>query len=263
MSNNATDELLNYINAILADYATTCGVEPFNGQIIIAEDMRKSYLALRGNKADKNAQNLHDIQRYHGLTVQPSNESDTFTILLNKDYIVESINKGNIDWVGTLVHEATHVNDFKDYYKIVSPRSWDELYEYGLHRTFLLWTEFHARAIGHYFLRKYTLNDFRSTDHIPHIMNTELPFQIKYMVQEMNSTDDPDRQLYVVVHFLGRLAVWQHLYPTTFDANFIKGLTNTNPWMEEIYYLFTKYDTIEGIHPHFGEFDAIMDKYFP
>ena len=121
MSNNATDELLSYINTILADYAATCGVEPFNGQIIIADDMRKSYLSLRGD---------------------------------------ESINKGNIDWVGTLVHEATHVNDFKDYYKIVSPQSWDELYEYSLHRTFLHWTEFHARAIGHYFLRKYTLNNF-------------------------------------------------------------------------------------------------------
>lgn len=183
--------------------------------------------------------------------------------LLNKDYIVESINKGNIDWVGTLVHEATHVNDFKDYYKIVSPQSWDELYEYSLHRTFLHWTEFHARAIGHYFLRKYTLNNFRSTAHIPHIMNTELPFQVEYMVKEMNSTNDPDRQLYVVVHFLGRLAVWQHLYPTAFDANFINELTNTNPWMEEIYYLFTKYDTLEGIHPHFGEFEAILDKHFP
>lgn len=43
MSNNATDELLSYINTILADYAATCGVEPFNGQIIIADDMRKSY----------------------------------------------------------------------------------------------------------------------------------------------------------------------------------------------------------------------------
>ena len=94
-------------------------------------------------------------------------------------------------------------------------------------------------------------------------MNTELPFQVEYMVKEMNSTNDPDRQLYVVVHFLGRLAVWQHLYPTAFDANFINELTNTNPWMEKIYYLFTKYDTLEGIHPHFGEFEAILDKHFP
>ena len=58
MSNNATDELLSYINTILADYAATCGVEPFNGQIIIADDMRKSYLSLRGDKASENAQYL-------------------------------------------------------------------------------------------------------------------------------------------------------------------------------------------------------------
>lgn len=262
MSNNATDDLLRYINTILADYASTCEVEPFNGQIIITEDMAKSYLSLRSDKVNRNAQYLDDLQHYHGLTVQPANESGTFTILLNIDYIIESINKGNIDWVGTLVHEATHVNDFQDYYKIVSPNSWDELYEYGLHRAFLHWTEFHARAIGHYFLRKYSLNDFKSSSHIPHILNTELPFHIQYMVKEMNSTDDPNMQLYVVVHFLGRLAVWQHLYPSTFDDRFIKELTRSNPWMEEIYYLFTKYEKLVDIQPHFCEFEAILDKHF-
>lgn len=262
MSNNATDKLFDFISTILDDYASTCGVEPFDGQVIIAEDMAKTYLSLRGDKADRDTHDPNDIQRYHGLTVQPADESSTFTILLNKDYIVQSNNQGNIDWVGTLVHEATHVNDFKDYHKIVSPKSWDELYKFSLHRAFLHWTEFHARAIGHYFLRKYSLDNFKSSSHVPYILSTELPFHIQYMVNEMNATNDADRQLYVVAHFLGRLAVWQHLYPSTFNAKFIKDLTNSNPWMEEIYYLFTKYDKLDGIQPHFGDFEAILDKHF-
>lgn len=109
MSNNATDELLSYINTILADYAATCGVEPFNGQIIIADDMRKSYLSLRGDKASENAQYLNDIQRYHGLTVQPSSGSDTFTILLNKDYI---LGQGFLHMIQNVVNTDTVVQDF-------------------------------------------------------------------------------------------------------------------------------------------------------
>lgn len=262
MNNETTNQLLCYFQSILDDYASSCGVEPFDGQIIIAEDMAKTYLSVRCCDASDCDVNLSDIQKYHGLTVQPISNDGLFTIILNKDYIVDCINKNNIDWVGTLVHEATHVNDFKDYFKLVLPKSYDELYKYSLHRVFLHWTEFHARAIGHYFLRKYSLDDFKSTVHIDHIVNTEMPFHIQNLVEKLNSTNDADSQLYVVTHFLGRLAVWQYLYPHIFDSTFIKKLTNNNPWMEELYYFLIKYNTLEEIQPHFQEFEAILDKHF-
>ena len=142
------------------------------------------------------------------------------------------------------------------------PESYDELYDFDKHRMFLHWTEFHARAIGHYFLRKYTFEDFKDPVHIEHIVNTELPFQINYMAEEVSKTDDADRQLYVIVHFLGRIAVWQHLYPTTFNDKFIHQLTNNNPWMEELYDLLTQYDSLEGIYPHFDEMEDILNKHF-
>lgn len=256
------DEYKNIIQNVLQDYALTCRVEPFNGEVIISKDMAKSYTKLRGDLVENGTVNLDDIQRYHGLTVQPIVDDGTFTILLNETYIKESTKKQNVDWLGTLVHEAVHVNDFKDYFKIVSPNSYDELYDYNQHRMFQYWTEFHARAIGHYFLRKYTLLNFENISHIENLINVELPFQINYMVNEVSATDNVDRQMYVIVHFLGRLAVWQYLYPDIFDTRFIKQLMNSNSWMEELYYLLIKYDTLENIHPHFKEIEDILNKHF-
>ena len=261
MSNN-NHEFIDIMEKLLSDYASTCNVDFFDGQIIVSENMQESYLDLRKDLVEEGKINISNLDKYHGLTVQPSSADGLFTILLNKKYILESIAKNNVDWIGTLIHEAVHVNDFKLYFNLVEPNSYDELYDYNLHRMFLYWTEFHARAIGHYFLRKYALEDFKSTVHLDNLLNTELPFQINYMVTQMNTTEDPDSQMYTVVHFLGRLAVWQYLYPNTFNATFISEMLNSNPWMEELDYLLINYKTLEEIYPHFNEIEAILDSYF-
>ena len=202
-----SEQLLNIVSNILWDYASTCGVEPFNGNVIFADSIADSYKNIRNDLVKEGKTNLNELNNYHGLAVQPLENDGAFTILLNKEYVLESVTQNNVDWIGTLVHEATHVNDFKDYFKIIQPKSYDELYEYDLHRIFLYWTEFHARAIGHYFLRKYTLEDFKNISHVDHILNIELPYHINYLVQEVGATQNADRQMYVIAHFLGRLAV--------------------------------------------------------
>lgn len=262
MDKNNSEQLLNIINGILSDYASTCGVEPFVGKVIIADDMADSYKKIRNDLIEKGKINLDELNKYHGLTVQPLENDGEFTILLNSEYVLETVTKNNVDWIGTLVHEATHVNDFKDYFKIIKPKSYDELYEYDLHRVFLYWTEFHARAIGHYFLRKYALENFKDISHIDYILNTELPYHINYLVQEVGATQDADRQMYVIVHFLGRIAVWQYLYPETFNSDFICELTNSNPWMKDLYDIFVNYKSLEEIYPHFDEVEEIIMNHY-
>lgn len=182
--------------------------------------------------------------------------------MLNSEYVLETVTKNNVDWIGTLIHEAAHVNDFKGYFKIIRPKSYDELYEYEPHRIFLYWTEFHARAIGYYFLRKYTLRNFKDVCHIEHILNAELPYQINYLVQEVGITPDADRQMYVIVHFLGRISVWQYLYPETFNSSFICELINNNPWMKDLYDMFVNYKSLEEIYPHFDEVEEIIMNHY-
>ena len=260
MSENKSNEFLALMERVLQDYETLCKVAPFDGDIILAENMGTSYSELRKDLVDNGTTNPSNLQDYNGLTVQPKAENGFFTILLNRNYILKCFQNNNVDWIGTLVHEAVHVNDFKDYFNLIKPESYDELYEYEKHRIFLYWTEFHARAIGHYFLRKYTLEDFKDDKHLNHLINIELPFQVNYMVQEVSATNDMDRQMYVIVHFLGRLAIWQYLYPTIFDDEFIGELTNQNPWMKDLLNLFLKCDTIEKAYSHFKEIEELLEK---
>ena len=262
MSEQINNKIVDIIQAVLGDYASSCKVAPFDGQIMIEEDMGTAYSKLRNDLVESGKTSLLNINDYHGLTVQPKDTDGPFTILLNKKYILLSMENNNVDWLGTLVHEAVHVNDFKDYFNLVAASSYDELYEFSLHRIFLYWTEFHARAIGHYFLRKYTLVNFESQDHLEHLINEELPFQINYMVTHVGATMNADSQMYTIVHFLGRLAVWQHLYPDVFTSDFISELTNSNPWMEELYNWFVGYEKLEDIAPHFNEIESLLDEHF-
>ena len=262
MSDGTNNEFMRVIQDVLQDYATTCAVDSFDGQVIVADNMADAYIELRRDLVENGTRDISDIHEFHGLTVQPIEANGKFTILLNKVYIMESLNKQNVNWLGTLVHEAVHVNDFKDYFNLILPDSYDELYSYDKHRMFLYWTEFHARAIGHYFLRKYTLGDFKATVHLENLLNYEMPHQIQYMVKEVGATDDMDRQMYVVVHFLGRLAIWHHLYPDTFNSMFMKQLFRGNPWMEELFDFLIRYEKLEDIYPYFDDMEEILDKHF-
>lgn len=262
MSNDTKNQLLSVVQEVLQDYSSFCDVEVFDGNVIITDNMADAYIELRRDLVDNGKRDISDIQQFHGLAVQPIETNGIFTILLNKDYIVESENKGNVDWLGTVVHEAVHVNDFKSYFNLVRPDSFDELYDYDQHRMFLYWTEFHARAIGHYFLRKYTLTDFKSKVHLNNLMNYELPYQIEYMVKEVSATDDMDRQMYVIVHFFGRLAVWQHIYPDIFNSSFMEKLLGNNPWMKELYCFLIGYETVEEIYAYFDDMEDILNKHF-
>ena len=44
--------------------------------------------------------------------------------------------------------------------------------------------------------------------------------------------------------------------------NFIEQMTNNNPWMKEIFDVFTAYDTLKEIYPHFQEITNILDEHF-
>ena len=243
---------------ILDDYSVTCKTEKIDCNIIIDDDMAGAYTRVRPDLVEKNKISLLDINQYHGLTIAPYEINDKFTILINLNYINDSLAKNNVDYVGTVVHEAVHVNDFKNYFKIVQAKSYDELFDYHQHRLFQYWTEFHARAIGHYFLRKYTLDNFKDEIHLNILVNYELPYQLNYMVSEVANTDNNDQKMYVIVHFLGRLAVWRFLYPNFFNDEFINNLTCQNVWIKNLFYFFIENDSLEKVYANFYKMHEII-----
>lgn len=259
MSNNTYSTVQKLIDTLLDDYATSHGVAPFDGDIIISSDMEESYKSVLGTRININPC-PPNIESYHGLTLPPVDDDQTFTILINARYIDPSMR--NIDWTSTLIHEITHVYDFKEYFKIVSPKAFDELFDDTLHPIFNNWTEFHSMAAGHYYLRKYAIPNFKSPQHIDTILNFELPNAAYQMSSIFGTTNNTARIKYVIVRFLARLAVWQYLFPEVFNAAFIAQIMGGNHWMVDLFKLLTKYSTLESAYPHFDEIQAIWETQF-
>ena len=258
MSNNTYSTVQELIDALLDDYVISRGVAPFDGDIIISSNMEESYKSVLGTRINKNPCPLN-IESYHGLTLPPD-DGQLFTVLINARYVDPSMR--NIDWISTLIHEITHVYDFKEYYKLVSPEAFDELFDDTLHPIFNNWTEFHSMAIGHYYLRKYAIPNFKSLQHIDTILNFELPTAAQQMSSIFGTTNNTTRIQYVVVRFLARLAVWQYLFPTVFNEALISQIMGGNYWMVDLFKLLTKYSTLESAYPHFDEIQSIWETQF-
>lgn len=87
MSKKTNNEINNIIQSVLQDYALTCGVTPFNGKVIITEDMAKSYLDLRSDLVQNGMSDMREssgpmssvcegkMQRDSAMTVRLSGRS--------------------------------------------------------------------------------------------------------------------------------------------------------------------------------------------
>lgn len=259
MSNATYFTIQELIDMLLGDYVTSCRAAPFDSNIVISSNMEQSYKSVLGTRIGKNPC-PHNIESYHGLTLPPVDDNQTFTILINARYVDPSMR--NIDWISTLIHEITHVYDFKEYFNIVSPKTFDELFDDTLHPIFNNWTEFHAMAVGHYYLRKYAIPNFKSTQHIDTILHIELPTAAYQMSSMFGTTNNIARIKYIVVRFLARLAVWQYLFPVVFNDSYITQIMAGNPWMEDLFRLLTKYPTLDSAYPHFDEIQSIWETQF-
>ena len=60
---NNNGELSKIIQELLNDYASTCRVEPFNGKIIITDNIQETYMQLRKDLIDLNKTNLTGLER--------------------------------------------------------------------------------------------------------------------------------------------------------------------------------------------------------
>lgn len=175
---------------------------------------------------------------------------------------MSEVKNNRLSWIGTIAHEITHVRDYKEYAQMLSAASYDEVLT-AEHRMFQLWTEFNAKRHGYYFLRKYYFDDMTDPAQIPDIINTELPGQISFMSNEYSSTSDGWHQIYTVSQFLGRLAVWEDLFPTYFTADYIARLLTPNPWMLDLYEYLNKHRELKTAINSFSELHEIALQNFP
>lgn len=247
------------IQQIVADYFHFCNCGPINLSIIFSDDIWETYLEIRPDHRSK-----LPAQRpsFNGTIAPPLKLDGTFTVIVDNQYFLRNVENSQLSWIGTITHEITHVRDYKEYAQIVSATNYDEVLTAD-HRMFQLWTEFNAKRHGYYFLRKYSFDDITDPAQLPDIINTELPGQISYMSNEYSSTTDGWHQLYTVSQFLGRLAVWEDLFPTYFTADFITSLLAPNPWMYDLYEYLNKHRELKEAINSFDELHEIALQNFP
>ena len=92
---------------------------------------------------------------YNALTIPPKESDGHFSILIDTKYFAESLEKDN-NWAGTVARELLHVYDFIEYANLIDCHDSDVILDLGKHWMFNIWTEFHAKAIGCCYVRKYT-----------------------------------------------------------------------------------------------------------
>ena len=173
----------------------------------------------------------------------------------------ESLEKDN-NWAGTVAHELTHVYDFIEYANLIDCLDYDVILDLSLHWMFNIWTEFHAKAIGYYYVRKYTFKDIYDTSIIEYIMQNELPMHSQEMFESYHATNNAYTQMYAVAHFLGRLFIWEKLFPNYFTSAMIQGLLGTNRWMLETYIFLKNHMKLDEAYRDFEELKDILRQNF-
>ena len=241
---------------LLKDYCDFYDQEPISFKLNIANDLLEEYKKIRPDLASLNRINIHEINDNNGITIPPKGDGD-FTIVLSQKYLTEEIEKNSVNWVGTIAHEITHVYDFCKF-KAISDFSYDDMLDYEKNMMFINWTEFNAKVKGYLYLRKNVFEDIYDRNQVEYIMQTELPYMINYMTEEYSKTDNANRQLYVVSHFLAHLYVWRYLFPNDFSANVLEQIFSDNDWLKELYYFFSENRELEEAIKNTEQFKDIL-----
>ena len=247
---------------VLNDYYSYFQLKPVDVEIILAEKNENIYRKKRLDLFEgENDMHFEDDTEERGLTIPPRTRDGKFTIVINKNYLFESIRKQDWQWVGTLTHEMTHVIDFINYAKMNDLNNFDVVQKAFIHRPFMLWTEFHAKATGYFFIRKFVFrekcNDKSDRGQTDYILNKELPFQINSYLQRYEAANgNINIQLYETMQFMGRYFVWETLFPNIFNEVKRQQVFGSNPWMIDMYEFLFEHKDIQSAN---GDFDCMQD----
>jgi hypothetical protein len=251
--------MVKYLNVIINDYQNTFHRSVENVSINLTDDIFDTYFLVRPDHKNKLGEELPDL---HGVIVPPNSLDGSFIILVDLNYLLSDIEKDQFGWLGTIVHEYTHVIDFIDYAKLTGANNYDEILDKRNHYLFHMWTEFHARHHGYYFVRKYSFENMKDDSQIEFIFGEEMPYQIKNMVDIYSETDDMLKQIDALVQLFGRLSVWNELFPQYFTSENMKQIFNDNLWMLYLYNFFNTHFDLQEYLKDIDELKGILKMNF-
>lgn len=246
-------------NSIVDNYINTRKLPHINIEVVIAEDFFDSYLnrSISSQHADI-IENKTWINSLNGSVAFPKNVDGKYNIILSKQYIMECLDNENVNFIGTICHELTHVYDHIEYMKLLGITDFEVAPRRPNYDMFNHWTEFNARKIGYMYLRNYVIDDPYSQEIINHVIQTELPLQINNFFGSYSSTTDGKQQVYSTMQFLGRLKAWKEIYPQIFNQSFLHELLKTNTWMIDLFSFLDENDVLEKAFNNFNQMKDIL-----
>lgn len=259
---DAMKQLNESFSMVLGAYFSYFQLEPIDVEIILAEKIANIYKQKRPDLfKGEHPIYSEDVERNRAIAIPPKTIDGKFTIVINQDYFWESAKTQDWQWVGTLTHEMTHVCDYINYVKMNDLDNYDVAQRELVHRPFVLWTEFHARATGYFFIRKFIFgekyNDKSDKEQTDNILQRELPFQINWFSQQYEAANgNADIQLYETMQFMGRYSIWEKLFPNVFNKRVRQHVFGSNPWMLDMYEFLITHQDIENANENF---DKMLD----
>ena len=246
---------------LLTDYYCLYPLLPqINAAIILTNHMNETHFELRPEMRDELiSQGIEKDNEQNGRMVLPSNVGETIYILMNAKNILEYTKDGSMTWVGTFAHELTHAIDFHSIALKENMNIYDPLLraEFSM---FQLWSEYHARRLGYNFLRtKMITNNISQEEQINHIIETEMPRQIKLFFDAYHQTTNGNKQMYETMQFLGRFSIWCDIFPNEFNYNTLKDYFWQNKWMLRLFYFLRECGSLDLIYPRFDEMKKILE----
>lgn len=252
------DMLEKRIAVLLEEFKQEYNCYDLNVKVIASNNLYEDKLRLASNRRRIEIERRKEwIQTMNGTVSEPDNLSDTFIVLINKEYIQSC--KYN-EWIGTLYHELTHVLDYVKLGKMLQTMNFKDIEEYVHGLAFLNWSEFNARRKGNYRLRcEMHGKDICSLEALNQLLQKELPYQMSTFVDGyQRAGNDGLIQIYCTMQFLGRLKVWKDLFPSYFTRSFIHDILGNNIWMEKMFCLLDANPEFEEIFLHFEEMENIF-----
>lgn len=206
---------------------------------------------------------IQGVGNNRGVMIPPRLGEEKFTIVLNKAYIEKMVKNKDFQWVGTLTHEVTHALDYMNYAKLRGIKDYDIIQRGDIHRPFVLWTEFNARARGYLYVRKFTFginyNDMYDRTQFEYICRVELPYQLEHFLESYETAENLDMKLYEVMQLLGRYFIWEKLFPNIFGEENRKNILGIKQGMLELYrFLFNHHD-LENANRNFDDMRRIIN----
>lgn len=253
--------MINDYRKILIEYFAEFNIDLDINDINIVEDVdvEKAFFNIR---PDQNGKDSFEWHKYNGFIVPPLNTEGLFTIIFNINRMILSKKRGDFDWVGTVVHEATHIDDYIKYRKILSVKSYDELFDYRKYGMFNCWTEFHARLMGHYYVYKYRKSNKCETAEEKNI-KSEMEKLIEWFNRQQAETDDGYMWLYLLMQFMGMISALRLHYPSIITETLIKELFAEHCGLDELYRFLNIHNAIEKVSLKFDTMYSICKKIYP